>query len=219
MKYEINLKDLEKCCYCERPATGRDHLPPKNIFPNPRPTNLITVPTCKKCNQSASKDDEYFGYIIIAGSVQHPLAEQLFRTKKMDKIRRRPALGYSLLKDFVDIDVYKGNIYLGTQPGMRSRGKRINPVMERVTKGFIFHHLKYRLPVNYNVMVSKVNPPLSKTQTDSIASLELHSIGEEILSYRFYQDDNDPFISYWFFMFYNSLLIMTTTDPEIGSGI
>jgi hypothetical protein len=37
----------------------RDHIPPKCLFPRPRPSNLLTLPCCHRCNNSASKDDEY----------------------------------------------------------------------------------------------------------------------------------------------------------------
>jgi hypothetical protein len=48
------------CVYCGkvRPI-HMDHVPPSNLFPTPKPT-LITVPSCFACNNTASKDDEYF---------------------------------------------------------------------------------------------------------------------------------------------------------------
>lgn len=36
--------------FCGAPATGRDHLPPKTMFDDPKPTNLITVPSCDQHN-------------------------------------------------------------------------------------------------------------------------------------------------------------------------
>ena len=52
---------IGECIYCGAIGcvTG-DHVPPKNLFPPPRPNNLIVVPSCLPCNQSASLDDEYF---------------------------------------------------------------------------------------------------------------------------------------------------------------
>src|SRR5208283_2514674 len=56
---------IGECLYCGRvrPLT-RDDVPPKNLFPKPRPSNLITVPSCQKCNQSFMLDDEYFRLVI-----------------------------------------------------------------------------------------------------------------------------------------------------------
>lgn len=43
-----------------------DHIPPKCIYPKPIPSdmNLNTVPACKKCNGSSTKEDELFKIII-----------------------------------------------------------------------------------------------------------------------------------------------------------
>ena len=52
----------KQCAYCgDVGIVTRDHVPPKGIFPKPRPANLITVPACPKCHsQQTSRDDEYF---------------------------------------------------------------------------------------------------------------------------------------------------------------
>ncbi len=70
-------KRLGICVYCGRngPVT-RDHIPPKNLFAT-RPSNLITVPACEKCNRAACKDDEYFRLTITSRSDigEHPEAQ------------------------------------------------------------------------------------------------------------------------------------------------
>lgn len=50
-----------KTCYLCGSSTNltRDHVPPKCLFPRPRPSNLLTLSCCHPCNNSASKDDEY----------------------------------------------------------------------------------------------------------------------------------------------------------------
>lgn len=48
------------CIYCgKKGKMTKEHVPPKGLFPKPRPSNLITVPACKECNNSKSIDDEY----------------------------------------------------------------------------------------------------------------------------------------------------------------
>src|SRR5205823_1100030 len=46
-----------QCVYCGALATTRDHVPPANLFFT-KPCNLITVPSCERCNRDASPDDE-----------------------------------------------------------------------------------------------------------------------------------------------------------------
>ena len=54
------MKKRESCIYCgaDKDLTV-DHVPPKLLLMRPYPQNLITVPACRKCNQSFQKDDEY----------------------------------------------------------------------------------------------------------------------------------------------------------------
>lgn len=37
-----------------------DHVPPKTLFEPHDKSNLVTVPCCFRCNNSASMDDQYF---------------------------------------------------------------------------------------------------------------------------------------------------------------
>jgi hypothetical protein len=48
-------------------STTMDHVPPKALFPPPRP-KLITVPACEICNGSASDAEEKFKVYISAKS-------------------------------------------------------------------------------------------------------------------------------------------------------
>src|SRR5262245_42006878 len=59
------MKPIPCCVYCL--ATEKltvDHIPPRNLFEKPRPSTLITVPSCNCCNNAASQDDEYFRYAL-----------------------------------------------------------------------------------------------------------------------------------------------------------
>ena len=53
------------CVYCGSAVTTVDHIPPKAIIPAKSRGNLLTVPSCRKCNNSFSKDDEYL--MCVAG--------------------------------------------------------------------------------------------------------------------------------------------------------
>ena len=50
------------CAFCGESFRGRtkDHVPPRGLFENNPKFQLLTVPACLKCNNNASKDDEYF---------------------------------------------------------------------------------------------------------------------------------------------------------------
>jgi HNH endonuclease len=54
------------CAYCGKASTTLepDHVPPKTLFAAPRPNNLITVPSCRRCHKATSKNDEYFRLVL-----------------------------------------------------------------------------------------------------------------------------------------------------------
>src|SRR5580704_3268543 len=68
-----------QCIYCGVEAGNtRDHAIPKLLLRKPYPPNLLTVPSCDKCNGGASKDEEYFRLIIVGLICHTPEAEALF---------------------------------------------------------------------------------------------------------------------------------------------
>jgi hypothetical protein len=56
----------DKCsvyCCSTGPLTD-DHVPPRAVFTNPRPSNLITVLACMACNQRFSRQEEEFTSLL-----------------------------------------------------------------------------------------------------------------------------------------------------------
>ena len=119
MKRRIT-KNLGICTYCGKSAKlTSDHIPPKNLFPKPRPTNLVTVRACRKCNKSASKDDEYFRLMSI---IRNDVYEQPGVAELWDNtyrgLKRTQILGFakSLLGSVNRIQIYTpAGIYLGNR--------------------------------------------------------------------------------------------------------
>ncbi len=62
-------------------TTTREHIPPKNIFPRPLPSDLITVPACAECNNGASRYDEIFKVLLSFGVTEpNELTNRTIRT-------------------------------------------------------------------------------------------------------------------------------------------
>lgn len=69
----------DKCYLCGATENlTRDHIPPKGLFPKPRPSNLYTVPCCEPCNNGASKADEYFRVAASSLINAHPTGKASF---------------------------------------------------------------------------------------------------------------------------------------------
>lgn len=55
------------CIYCGSvELIIRDHVPPKCMFPRPKPLDTVTVPACRQCNTSYQMDDEHFTVAMAA---------------------------------------------------------------------------------------------------------------------------------------------------------
>lgn len=52
------------CVYCGERADTREHCPSKAFLRKPLPTDLPTVPACKKCNNDFSSDERYTKKLI-----------------------------------------------------------------------------------------------------------------------------------------------------------
>jgi len=78
------------CTYCNmRRATTVDHVPPKNMFPSPRPVNLITVPACDGCNNKYAKDEEYFIASVMFTYAGGSDAGKLLWEQRLDRMYKK----------------------------------------------------------------------------------------------------------------------------------
>jgi hypothetical protein len=107
------------CVYCGAFGTiHMDHVPPKNLFEAQAQSQLLTVPACRSCNNSASKDDEYFLVVMALRSdatlrPEHPNLWQ----KALRLLRRDRAAGDALrFTAFLPLILKAGNILMTTIP-------------------------------------------------------------------------------------------------------
>ena len=57
-----------RCVYCGKPSnSNRDHVPSKQFFPSPRPSDLVTVPSCISCNERFKQDEDLFRSTFLFG--------------------------------------------------------------------------------------------------------------------------------------------------------
>jgi hypothetical protein len=68
------------CGFCGE--ITRDHAPPKVVFPAPRPSNCITVPSCKECNSGMSDLDEDFGnFMALLAAQDSPEGKKIWEDR------------------------------------------------------------------------------------------------------------------------------------------
>jgi hypothetical protein len=208
-------RQKEICYFCGAKATSNDHLPPDTIFDDPKPSNLITVPSCDLHNSKQSKDDEYFGIIIKTASAKNPIAEKLIRTKVVNGFKRRPKLLFALLKKSREVEVVTpAGLIVGKAHALEYEHDRIVSVVTRITKGFYLKFCEKRLPDNYFVRVLPINPKLDPKIIEVMDTVPIHTIATGIFAFSFWQEPSDPNFTAWFFWFYDQTCVVSFTDKE-----
>ncbi len=216
------------CVYCGSVQNLTvDHIPPKLLFPKPRPKNLITVPACEACNKSFSKDDENFRLRLFLSDQMdgHPDAKGQ-RDASLRSLTRPEAKGLkrSLLSNVRRIQLATpSGIYVGSTLGFDVDLDRIHRVVERIVRGLFFHETNQRLKEGYEVCAYSNDSLRHLNQDDlerlrqtillPLAQTQPKEIGKDLFSYRFQQVEEDPHFSAWALSFYNRVPFFAMTGP------
>jgi len=230
--HNSNLIDTV-CAYCGSTYNlNVDHIPPRNLFPKPRPKDLITVKACPNCHSNkTSKDDEYFRIkVCLRDDVgNHPSArlnwDSIFRS-----LEREKAVGFrkQIFSDskFFELKSPSG-LYIDRRLGYNVDMNRICTVIERIVRGLYFVEsgkilgLENELCIYTNEdqelrdkdflkqLKSTILVPLSATQPKVV--------GNNIFLYRYQMIKDDPLFSVWGMSFYGCVPFLAMTRPKMKS--
>lgn len=217
------------CVYCGKvKEISNDHIPPKNLFPSPRPINLITVPSCKECNQKASNDDEYFRLVLSMRSdtFKHPeVSKNIVKLQRSLQKPEQKGFRASFLNSLAFVDSHTpAGIYLGKTNAFLVDMKRVNDVIKRITQGLFYKEKGRRLPDNYRVWVCCIDDIINEhphllgtfTMKDIISSTlkgKSRTIGNDVFKYwcNFAIDEENS--SAMVFSFYGRVNFLALTMP------
>lgn len=202
-------RDRMPCAYCCEPASTVDHVPPKQLFTPPLPSDLITVPACTACNNGASDDDEVFRneLSIMGGSFgeSRTAAERLQPTlrgiRRNKKTLRRMVLGARPVARYSAGGIYLGQgIAVPAPPAARCR------VLTRIVRGLFWHHYGYSIDANHArlVFIDKTKPAWNESV--SLIWAMPHQrvlVGDgSTFQYVYGRADDDPGFSFWLMIFF-----------------
>jgi hypothetical protein len=126
------MADEHSCIYCQQFAGAtKDHVPPKGLLCRPLPANLVTVPSCLRCNEGVSADEEYFRLIVVGLMCHTKEADELFDNQVSRSMDRREKLSDQMFGSLRPID---GQILLDVDY------VRIFRVVEKIARGLEFAH-------------------------------------------------------------------------------
>jgi hypothetical protein len=192
------------CAICgSNEATTSDHLPPKSIFPKPRPDNLITVPSCADCNNSASDLDEAFRlYLALhVGDLDDAITSAYFhealRTYKHNKKLQREILGSAEPVEFTT----PSGVYAGQGMKVLWNSTAHDAVIERIVRGLYFHHFGEVLSPDAEVSPKWFNQP-DEDFLKTLSGLKKNIVGDNQFVYLYGRAKEHPPASVWYFEFY-----------------
>jgi hypothetical protein len=209
------------CTYCgETKWVSADHVPPKNLFPKPYPTDMWTVPACDDCNQGFSKDDDYFRVMLTtaARAKGQPARDKIIPTvvRGLHREEARPYLQSLYHNSSILPRFSPSGLYLGQQPAISFDGARIGRTASRIVKGLFFRVKGYRLPDDHTVKVThfsqfpqafSVRPEIELALRQFIAAIDAepaHRLGDSF-AFKWLPWPNGPDHSWWLLYFYGQM--------------
>jgi hypothetical protein len=206
---------FKACVYCGKLCKPTvDHVPPKGIFPKPRPNDLITVPACEDCNGRASQIDEAFktGIALQADPDLSPFHAAL-QQGGLSTLKKNRRLARELLSDSKDVLIRNKYGVLAARKAFLWPAKYHDEVVERTTKGLYFHEtgkslleLGCDVSVNYHGQRPLELPEVAKF-------MKVRTVGRQQFTYTFGIAAEDPRYSVWVYDFYGAHHASASTFP------
>lgn len=203
-------KRLGVCAICGADGeVNREHVPPRNLFLEPRPTNTITVDLCLSCNHGYHLDDEYFRVYVAAGAKPGTPLMELWKKKVVDSSFARSGGLKGRLKDEREhvqefarqnpLPLFGGgNLPPAFLPRVQGfDASRINRVVEKIVRCLHLRHVGKVLTGNLHVNVA----PLSTRQWQEVLDERSGEVGHHNeFVYRFNISESGAEI--WRLIFY-----------------
>ncbi len=192
------------CVYCGRVRKlTRDHVPPRALFPPPRPGNLITVPACSPCNDSFKKDDEYFLLFALTQATLDPAWEEFARGKFA---KRGPGLRRELRASIRQVDLTTpAGLHVARVEALAYKRPRVNRVLERIVRGLTWHYYQARLldDVTFTIRThTELGANLPKIVDIAREGTFVDARGGSVFQYRGGRAVEDTDQALWMFSFY-----------------
>lgn len=203
---------MKSCYLCSSVENlTKDHIPPKNLFPSPKPTNLITVSCCKKCNERFGLIDESFRVFISSVINRSKSGEWIWDNKVMKStFKRSPKLKIATTKNLISLQTKINGIKI-KQTGMAYPIRKTKDYLARLTKGFT----KYFNPdIDYSHAKFKVNHIIPNQQIVELLNQKFFYVerGDGVFRmWRMFVKDMGV-KSVWVYVFYDGLMFMVEME-------
>jgi len=222
------------CYMCDALATTKEHIPPKALFPKQKDVlseislrkDLITVPSCEKHNNSKSRDDEYLVFCLSTCFHGNDIKEQLFNTKIMRAIDRRPDTYSNFLDNYQRVMLKHPDGKVEHTAAYSIDLRRFDSVLSHIACGLYYHHTQSKWE-GATLVISNELRDFSSTNSDEVNRLtddtiervtlflsETNSFGAnpEVFYYKIYDDRPKGFVV--LMTFYSAISVAVTLSEN-----
>lgn len=206
------------CIYCgNKPGITRDHVPPKNLFPKPKPLNMLTVPCCKDCQARFKKDEDVFmAWITFGPAGESPAGIQLWEQKLKRTYNKDSGVKKIIRKSFKQVSLETpGGIYMGKGLAVAINPERKNNVLKKIVRGLFWAEYKERLPEDILIEIYGIHGKGESINKLISVTNEAKNSWEGIFEYR-HARAQGCFESYWIMSFFrrNYFVVMVDCGKE-----
>jgi hypothetical protein len=193
---------------CARPATSREHAPPRCLFPAAKDTvdgrdyrkNLITVRSCDEHNSEKSSDDEYMLFVLAGSYTSSNIGLQQFLTKVSRAFTKAPAKATTFIQTSSRIQLCRpGDSEWEEGAEVIVDGRRVDTVLSNCARALYFHHTGHKfqgvvqvltnftmyLDVTYQQSVSRA----FEASAQFLAGLPRLGGNQEVFWYKFAENE------------------------------
>jgi hypothetical protein len=221
---ENKISEQEKCIFCgDNKNITREHAISDNLFPdNYEKNNLITVPSCRKCNESYSHDEELFRIFLVNQSTEKSqAAKDMLHTKITRAMKKAPGKAFNVLKKMFPVKI---NLPNGSQEDKvafnisKEDWERYYRVLDKYVKALFYYHLGKTIPSEHEIKHVQIFDP--SLIPDEIKSTLKWNLDHEHLYGYGYAVVPESLQSVWTFVFYDTVIFQSmAANPGELSGL
>lgn len=215
---------MQLCIYCQsNPKQTSDHVPPKGVFHEPRPSNLITVPACLSCNSGFSSDDEYFLNIALEWAASETSDGKGVVEKRLRSMKRREgrSVWEPIFAKMKAVEVCSpSGLYLANSFELSLDTNRLIRTVNRMVRGLYFEFMRTPLPLGdythsmlFSQYVEKHSSELEVEFIQHIPQLPGRVIGDGTFEVHYSVLDPKCHMSFWYLEFYKRVAFIGVTGP------
>ncbi|WP_122448473.1 hypothetical protein [Pseudomonas viridiflava] len=224
----------DTCYMCSKPATSREHAPPRCLFPalkysfngKDQRVNLIVVPACDEHNGDKSADDQYLMHILPMSFGLNEVADHYFQSKVQESIALNTRLVKSLADSAVQVIVHDLAKNEWTQTtAFKVDIERLMSVLKMNAHAIYFHHHKSKLMAklssraNFTLLENslKLNELLNLVMCEAEKMLdevgaERHGANLDVFFYRIAREGSLELLE---FTFYGTSKVLFDIDHSV----